>query len=87
MSVTCGNIPPYTECLFPLPWVGELDLMWTQVISFLRVCCQLSPWWEVGLEMDGLGLELNVSQGFPLLIDHFHPFGGGVRSQVAGSKL
>ena len=36
-----------------------------QVTTFLRVCWQLSPWQEVELEKEGLGLEPGVSQGFP----------------------
>ena len=34
---------PYTDRVCTIPLVGELDLAWTQVTSFLRVCWQLSP--------------------------------------------
>ena len=43
---------PCTVYTYPL---GELDLTWMHAISFIRLCCQLSPWEEVGLEMEGLG--------------------------------
>ena len=35
------------------------------VTSFLRVCWQLSPWEEVGLDMGGLGPEPGVTWFFP----------------------
>ena len=34
------------------------------ITSSPRVCWQLSPWWEVGLEMEGVEPERGVSQGF-----------------------
>ena len=34
---------PCTDCMCPIPLVEELDLIWMQVMSFLRVCWQLSP--------------------------------------------
>ena len=30
--------------------VGELDFLWTSVISLLRVCWQPSPWWVVAVD-------------------------------------
>lgn len=56
---------PYTDCVCPMPLVGEKDLTWNQITSFFRVCCQLSPWEEVGLEIEGLELDLSVTQEFP----------------------
>lgn len=32
----------YTDCMYPLPLVGELDLRPMQVMSFLRICWQPS---------------------------------------------
>ena len=34
----------YTDCVCSVPLVAELDLSCMQVMSFLRVCWQLSPW-------------------------------------------
>ena len=31
-------------CVCPVAWVEELDVMGTQVTSFLGLCCQLPPW-------------------------------------------
>lgn len=44
----------------PMPLVGELDLTWLQFTSFLMVCSQLSFWLEVGLETEGLEMDLGV---------------------------
>lgn len=32
-----------TDCICLISLVRELDLIWMQVMSFLRVCWQLSP--------------------------------------------
>ena len=58
----CGSIPIQPVC--PVVLVGELDLTWTQVMSFLRVCWQLSLWKDVGLEKEGLRPEPGESWGF-----------------------
>ena len=39
----CGD-HPYTLYLCPGALLGDLDLAGTQVMSFLRVCRQLSLW-------------------------------------------
>lgn len=47
---------PSTGCVCLMPLVGGLDLLWIQVMSFLRVCWQLSPWWGVwGWRWERLG--------------------------------
>ena len=56
---------PYVDCICPMPLTGELDLMWMQVTSFLKVCWQLSSLWEWRLEVQGLELELAVRWDFP----------------------
>ena len=33
---------PFADCVCPLPFMGEMDLMWTPVMSFLRVYWPLS---------------------------------------------
>ena len=43
----------YTVCVCPVALVGELDFMWTQVMSFLRVCWQMSPTLVGGGDGDG----------------------------------
>lgn len=60
--LSCGSIPIQTMCLVPSVW--ELGLTWMQVMSVLRVCWQLSPWFCVGLEMEGLELAPGVRQVF-----------------------
>lgn len=42
---------PYVDNTCSVPLIGELNLMWTQVISFFRECWQLSSWEGVGFEM------------------------------------
>lgn len=44
-----------------------LDLTWTQAVRHLspRVCCQLTSWWEVRLEMERLRTGLGYETGFP----------------------
>ena len=54
----------YRLCV-PNVFGGRVGFDMTQVTSFLRVCWQLSPWWGVGLEMEGLKLEPGVRQDFP----------------------
>ena len=38
--------------------VGDLDLKGAVVMAFPRVWWQPAPWWELGLEMDGLNQSL-----------------------------
>ena len=68
----------YTDCMCPMPLVGEPDLTWMKVMFFLRVCWQLSLGSRVGLEMEGLLLELAVGWDFPLLSDHNCLIRGGI---------
>ena len=35
---------PYKEYVYPISLVVELDLMWMQITSFLRMYWQLPPW-------------------------------------------
>lgn len=44
--------------------LGKLNLVWKLVMSFLSMCWQLSPWWKVGLQMEGLELEPGVRCDF-----------------------
>lgn len=55
---------PYKDSMSPMPLVGELDLTWLQFTSFLMVCSQLSSWLEVGLETEGLEMDLGVRLPF-----------------------
>ena len=48
----------------PMPLVGELDLMWMQVMSFLMICWPLSPWYGMGLEIEKLELVLDIKLDF-----------------------
>lgn len=41
---------PYEYWVCPMLLVGELDFLWTAVISLLRVCRQPSPWWVVAVD-------------------------------------
>ena len=69
--------------------VGELDLTWMHAISFIRLCCQLSPWGEVGLEIEGLGPESHVTWSFSSaqwLWVRWWPIEGSVSFQVAGAE-
>lgn len=52
---------PYVDSTCSVPLIGELNLMWTQVISFFRVCWQLSPW-------EGLGLEMPIPEAVVVLV-------------------
>ena len=54
----------YTVCVCPAAIVGELDLMWTRIMSFPRMCWQLSSCKEVGMEMEAIGPVPGVSWGF-----------------------
>ena len=56
---------PCTACVCPVALVRELNLMWTQVMSFLMMRCQLSPWWGMELELERPESETSVSQGLP----------------------
>lgn len=53
---------PYIIFMCPLPLVWNLDLIGTQFTSYSRVFWQLSPWYEVELEMEGLEPEPSVRQ-------------------------
>lgn len=53
---------PYIDFRFSVPLEGELDFTWIQVTFSPRMCCYLSPWYEVELEMEGLVLFLSVRQ-------------------------
>lgn len=56
----------FTDCMCQMPLVGELGLTWRQVISFPRVCWQLSPW--VGGEAGDGGARAGAGSeaGLPL---------------------
>lgn len=53
--------------------------------SCLRVCWQPAPWQGVGLEMEGLELELSVRGNSALLSGCHLPVRGRVWSQVTGA--
>lgn len=42
---------PYTVSVCPVPLMRKMDFTWTEVMSFLRVCLQLSPWKGLGLDL------------------------------------
>ena len=43
----------------------ELDLKWTQVTPYLRVCRQLSTWYGVRLEIEGASAGTKCEVGLP----------------------
>ena len=54
----------YAICLCTVALVEELDLKWAWAASFPGVCWQPPPWWEVGLESEGLEPKPVASQDF-----------------------
>ena len=47
-----------------LKLIGKPGLAGTWVLSSSSMHCLLLPWWDVGLESEGLEQELDASQGF-----------------------
>lgn len=73
----------YAVCLYPVTLLTELDLKWAQAASFPGVCWQSPPWWEVGLESEGLEPKPGASQDFsctqwPSLL--YHGWSWGLRA-------
>ena len=54
----------HAVCVCPVALVEEMGLKRAWVTSPLRVCWQLSPWWEVELEMEGLEPEPSIGWRF-----------------------
>lgn len=59
-----------------MPLMGELDLTWMQVTSFLSLCCQLSP-------CRGWSWSQEWGRTSPMLSEHYQ---GEVWSQIAGAE-
>ena len=74
----------YTDCV-PIAFDGRAGLEWTHPPSCLRVCWQPSPWQGVGLEIEGLELELSVRGNSALLSGCHLPVRGRVWSQETGA--
>ena len=53
----------YTGCVCSVPLVGELDLMWTQVTSFLSALATITLV-DLGLETEQLELVVSVRWDF-----------------------
>lgn len=58
----CGSF--LCSLCVPTGFGGKAGSEVSMVTSSPRVCCQLSPWWETGLEMEGLKLQPGAIQGF-----------------------
>ena len=78
---------PHTGCVCLMPLVGGLDLLCSQVVSFLRVCWQLPSWWgEWGWRWERLELDPGVR--WDLLCAHWPSLAylGWNRPQVAKAE-
>lgn len=73
----------YTDCLCPVPLMRELDLMWRQVTSFLRMLAAITL---VGGGMEGQELMPGMGWDFPLVQWLSLPCWGQSLSQVAGAE-
>lgn len=63
LPIAALHRPHVDMSLYRVLLLGKLNL-WKLVVSFLSMCWQLSPWWKVGLEMEGLGPEPGVRCDF-----------------------
>lgn len=61
--------------------VEEADLKGAQSLSSPRVHWQPLPWWDVGLELEGLKPEPDACQGFSELNGYHGPIGDGIESK------
>ena len=78
---------PHTGCVCLMPLVGGLDLLWIQVVSFLRVCWQLPPWWGLwGWRWERLELDPGVRWDLPCAHWPSLPYSGWNRPQVAKAE-
>ena len=82
----CGSIS-YRVSMCPVPLVRKLDLTWTQIMSFLRMGLQPSPWWEVGLAVGRQRLSWVWARNFPHLSAGHCPLWCGVSSTLLEEPL
>ena len=57
---------PFAVYMCPMALVGVLELKWPQVTYSLRVCSQLSHWWEMWLEIGGVRVRARCETGLLL---------------------